>query len=217
MTKHKQISKSPHDQQDKPQVVHIMEYEITREPIIDESYKKLPEQIKDDIERLHYEAQYQPQEAIPELRRLIKQYPHILQLYNFLAAAYNHAGKVEKAKEIAQANYDRNPDYLFSRINHAQFCLNDGEYDKVAEIFDHKFDLGLLYPNRKRFHISEVTNFMGFMGLYFLEIGKREQAELYYETLDQIAPDFPITNVLRDKLYPKLLKGFLRQARNASK
>ena len=85
-------------------------------------------------------------------------------------------------------NYRRNPDYLFARLNYAELCLARGDYETVAEIFEHKFDLKLLYPKRRRFHISEVANLMGLMGVYLLETGECEAAEKYYEILSQIAP-----------------------------
>ncbi|MBN1935009.1 MAG: hypothetical protein JW934_10110 [Anaerolineae bacterium] len=64
-------------------------------------------------------------------------------------------------------NYRRNPDYLFARLNYAELFLRRGDYERVAEILEHKFDLKLLYPRRNRFHVSEVSNFIGLVGLYW--------------------------------------------------
>ena len=52
----------------------------------------------------------------------------------------------------------RFPDYLFGRLAYARDCLERGDLDKVSEIFEGKFDLKLLYPDRERFHVSEVLN-----------------------------------------------------------
>jgi hypothetical protein len=68
------------------------------------------------------------------------------------------------------------------------------------------FDLKLLYPKRKRFHISEVVNFMGLVGIYFLEIGERDIAEKYYDVLQQIGRGYPITKQLRNRLFPGLFR-----------
>ena len=132
-------------------------------------------------------------------------------LYNYLSVAYSRAGKREKAEEIVRENYQLNPDYLFARLNYAELCRAQGDYEQIAEIFEHKFDLKLLYPNRKRFHISEVANFMGMMGVYFLETGEREGAERYYEALKEIAPSYPMTKLLRRKLHPGFLERLLRR------
>ncbi len=191
--------------QDKLKAVRIVEYEITSEPIQDRRYKRLPGQVKDAIDRLHHEAQRHPHRAIPELVDLVKKYPKLPMLYNFLSVAYSQAGQREKAEEVIRENYRRNPDYLFSRLNYAELCRAQGDYKQIAEIFEHKFDLKLLYPNRKRFHISEVASFMGLMGIYFWEMGEREGAERYYEILKEIAPSFPMTKMLRRKLHPSFL------------
>ena len=127
-------------------------------------------------------------------------------LYNYLSAAYSSAGQRERAEAVARENYQRNPDYLFARLNYAGLYLAKGEYEKIAEIFDHKFDLKLLYPKRKRFHVSEVANFMGLIGIYFFETGERQAAEKYYDILQQIAPGYPMVKMLRRKLFPNLLQ-----------
>jgi len=190
--------------------VQIVEYEITSEPIQDRRYKRLPHQVKDEIDRLHHEAQKRPHKAIPELLELIEKYPNMPILYNFLSIAYSRAGQREQSEEIIRENYRRNPDYLFARINYAELCRARDEYDKIAEIFDHKFDLKLLYPKRKRFHISEVANFMGLIGIYFFETGERDAAETHYDILNQIAPGYPMTKLLRRKLHPGLIRRVLQ-------
>jgi tetratricopeptide (TPR) repeat protein len=189
--------------------VRVVEYEITTSPIQDRQYRKLPREVKDAVERLHDKAQKQPREAIPELLEWIEQYPSIPTLYNYLSVAYSLSGQQEKSEEAIQRNYQRNPDYLFARLNYAELCLARGEHEKIGEIFEHKFDLKLLYPKRKRFHISEVANFMGLIGVYFFETGERETAEMYYEILKEVAPGYPMTKRLRRKLHPSLLQRFL--------
>jgi tetratricopeptide (TPR) repeat protein len=119
------------------------------------------------------------------------------------------AGQREQAEAVIRENYQRNPDYLFARLNYAELFLEKGDYEQVAEILEHKFDLKLLYPQRNRFHISEVANFMGLVGIYWVKIGKREAAQKYYELLEQVAPDYPMTKQLRSTLFPGLLQRLL--------
>ena len=206
MAKRKKATRRPALQsQDELKAVRIIEYEITSEPIQDRRYKRLPGQVRDAIDRLHHEAQRHPHRAIPELVDLVKKYPKLSMLYNYLSVAYSQAGQRDKAEEAIRENYRRNPDYLFARLNYAELCRAQGDYEQIAEIFEHKFDLKLLYPNRKRFHISEVANFMGLMGIYFWETGERKGAERYYEILKEIAPSYPVTKMLRRKLNPSFL------------
>lgn len=206
MAKRKRKPQRPGQSGDELRTFQIVEYEITSEPIQDRHYKRLPGHIKDAINRLHYEAQKRPLKAIPELLDLIEKYPNIPVLYNFLSIAYSWAGQREKSEEVIRENYRRNPDYLFARLNYAEMCRARGDYDKIAEIFEHKFDLKLLYPKRKQFHISEVANFVGLVGIYFFETGDRDTAEKYYDILKQVAPGYPMTKLLRRKLHPGLIR-----------
>jgi tetratricopeptide (TPR) repeat protein len=208
MGKKKRKSIKSIDQTSKePDVVYLTQYEITDAPILDRRYRRLPNQVKEKIEALHFMAQEDPLKAIPELKELTNKYPDLPMLYNYLSVAYSKAGKNEEAESVIQENYRRNSDYLFARLNYAEICLAKGEYERVAEIFDHKYDLQLLYPQRKRFHISEVVGFMGIMGWYFLEKGEREIAEKYFDILKQIDPD----NFMAKRLHRMLYPGWFRR------
>jgi tetratricopeptide (TPR) repeat protein len=191
---------------DLPNTIQLLKYKITTEPIHNRRYKRLPSRVQDNIERLHYDSQRRPRKALPELLELVEKYPDVPVLYNYLSVAYSRTDQRKKAEEIVRENYQRNPDYLFARLNYAEICLAKREYEKVAEILEHKFDLKLLYPNRNLFHISEVANFMGLVGVYFFEIGEIEKAEKYYEILQEIAPDFPMTKRLHQKMHPSLVQ-----------
>lgn len=196
-------------EQDSLQPVYISTYEVTTEPIHNRQYEQLPRRVKNAIDRLYYQSQREPRKAIPELRKLVKQYPDVPTLYNFLSVAYSQAGQPKKAEAVTRKNYERNPDYLFARLNYAELCLMRGDYDKIEEIFENKFDLKSLYPERDRFHVSEVAGFMGLAGVYFLETGERDAAEKYDEILQEIAPDNPMARKLHQRLHPNLLQRLL--------
>jgi hypothetical protein len=201
---------------EKPPKISLVHYKITTEPIEDRHYKRLPQHVKDAIERLHDVAQRRPRAAIPELRDLITQYPRIPQLYNYLSVAYGRAGQRQEAEAVVQENYHRNPEYLFARLNYAEVCLARKDYAQVADIFGHTFDLQALYPQRKRFHLSEVANFLGVVGLYLLAIGNRELAEHYHTQLQQLAPEFPLTTRLHKQLFPGLWRRLWRRVTGRS-
>jgi len=205
MAKQKRLSSVPSGAIDTLNAVYVTNYEITDEPIQERSYRRLPNHVKDVIERLHYDSQTKPRKAIPEIRAMLKKYPQIPQLYNYLTVAYAKIGEVDKAEAVTRANIRKNPDYLFARLNYAEFCLRRKEYEKIPEIFEQKYDLQLLYPKRKRFHISEVVNFMGLMGVYFYEIGEKGVAEKYNAVLQKIAPNDPMAKRLQGRLSPNVL------------
>lgn len=182
--------------------VHTSTFEITSEPLPEPAYDRLPASVRKRLDEIHARIPRHPEQVIPELLELKEKYPDVPQIYNYLAVAYSHQGDKEKAEAITAENLKRNPDYLFARINMAQFYLARGEYDRIPELFDNKFDLKLLYPRKKRFHISEAANFFGVMGLYFAKTNQREAAEVYYEMLKELAPHFPITRQLSRELHP---------------
>ena len=111
-----------------------------------------------------------------------------------------------KAKQIALENYRRHPEYLFAKLIYAQLLLESGATEEFAEVFENKFDLSLLYPNRKVFHISEFVSFSGVIGLYYCEIGKLDSAEVIDKLLKKIVPNHPVTKTLEEKLLGVLLK-----------
>ena len=209
MAKKKRKGKRRSQSQTRSDHIRVIDYEITTEAITDARYRRLPRPVRDAIERLHYESQTRPRKAIPELLDWIEQYPRVPILYNYLSVAYSATGQADKMRATVEENYRRNPDYLFARLNYAELCLADGDYEQVAKILDHKFDLKLLYPKRKRFHISEFANFAGLVGYYFFETGDRDMAATYYDVLKQFAPGYPMTKRLRRKLYPGPLRRLL--------
>jgi len=196
---------------DRSEVLYVSEYEITREPIEDKRYRKLPRDVTDEFERLHALVQIDARKAIGELPQWIKRYPDIPMLYNYLSVAYAQTGAHREAEQMILENLRRNPEYLFARLNYAEICLARGDYQAVAETRDHKFDLKLLCPHRKRFHISEFVGFMSVIGRYFAGIGKRETVEKIYEVLQQVAPHDVATRQLHSELHPGALQRIARQ------
>lgn len=197
---------------DKAEDVVYLEYEITEEPIHPREYRRLPESVKDRLDSLHYDAQSKrAKEAVEELVVLKHKYPKVTVIYNYLTSAYAYAGDMEKAIETALECMQVNPDYLFARLNCIEFYLRAERYDEIPALVDHKFDLKLLYPKRKTFHISEYTSFMSIIGLYFAKIGERDRAKYYLDGLQQVAPKSRRTKALKRELHPNLLQRFIRR------
>ena len=189
-----------------------VEYEITDEPIHDRNYKELPVHVREQIEELYYMVHQNPSQAIAALEDLIQEYPRIPQLYNFLSVAYSGSGAHDKVEAIVKKAYEQNPHYLFAKCNYAEICLQKGEIQKIPQIFDNKFDLKLLYPERNRFHISEIVGFAAIMGLYFCAVDQIQTAELYYKILRELAPGHIMTNRLQLVLSPSVVVNELRKS-----
>jgi hypothetical protein len=166
---------------------------ITTDPI---ELHKIPSEIEDEVEELFYDCQQDPGKAIPQLRALIEEYPAVPQLYNYLAVAYSAEGNEEMLREVAIWNYRNNPDYLFAKLNYAEVCLRDGNLEEIPDVFDNKFDLRELYPERDVFHLSEAVGFFGVVGSYLALSGRDEEARHYHRLMKKIAPGNPQTKRL---------------------
>ena len=186
------------------------EYDITDEPLDNRDLKQLPSQVQARINALYELALHDPTQAIPALEHLVTTYPHIPLLSNYLCVAYLYSGDREKTEACVRDTYRCHPQYLFAKVNYAHLCLQQGEVEKIPDIFNHQCDLKRLYPHRTRFHLSEFTNFAGVMCRYFCAINERETAALYYRMLKQVAPRHPMTKQAKRLLYPPFWTRWLR-------
>jgi len=96
--------------------LQLISYEITYEPLKNST---IPEEIEHEIEILFEKAQTSPGTIIERLKELIKKYPHVPQLYNYISVAYSNLGNNKKVAYYAKKNYQKNPHYLFARGLHA--------------------------------------------------------------------------------------------------
>ena len=111
-------------------------------------------------------------------------------------------------------NSEYYPYYLFAKINYAQVCLYEGNTDKIPVIFDGKFDLSLIYPERTRYHVSEFTGFACVMCAYFASIGKTDTAHLFYKSLLKLAPNERSTRFAASFLFPSVMSKLKRLIRS---
>ena len=156
--------------------VELHEYEITDEPI---DIWDIPEEIEEEAEDIFHKTHTEPTIVIPRLKKLIEKYPNVPQLYNYLSVAFSSLGEHEETEKIVAKNYEKNPEYLFARLNYAEICIQKKKFDLVPEILESKFDIKALYPHRRKFHITEVVGFWGVSGLYFAGIGKNDTAKIF--------------------------------------
>lgn len=183
-------------------VLKLLSYDITDEPTT-----KYPPKIQHHVEEIHGLLYKDPVVAISKLEDLITKHPKIPVFYNYLVAAYGFTGEKEKSLLWSKKNYEKNPDYIFARLDLASIYLESGELEKFDEILEKKFDLKLLYPQRKVFHITEAAGFFCLMAEYYLLKGMKPQSKMYYDMLRQLVPNHPETKFLKKKLYP-IRSGF---------
>jgi hypothetical protein len=181
-------------------------YTITFEPLRDELYEQLPDSVKQELEDLHEYIANQERTTqknspviISRLQELMEQYPHLPVFSNYLSSFYKITND-SRLDVLIKENYNNYPDYLFARIQYAEWCLDNGQTEKVSEIFKEGFDLKFLYPERDVFHISEFTIFSYFLGRYFFNLGDEKTAKLFLQGLKKVVPDHRVTHLLDELL-----------------
>lgn len=160
-----------------------LNYKITYDPINTNEYS---EPILNLLEEMYYVAQKGKAVGLKQLERAIKKYPKIPTLRHYLSVWYRINDREEKSREVSEKLYKLFPDYLHGKAMVAEHYLNEGEYDKVLEIFDKGFDLKNIYPARDVFHFSEQKAVSSLAFEYFLKKGEEEQYQYHYEILKEI-------------------------------
>lgn len=179
-------------------------YKITYDSLPHQSIKYLPDQVQVQVKKLYKLMRSRPEQAISPLVQLITQYPQVPVLYNYLKASYDATGQSEKAEVLLEQLYRQYPDYLFAKTQYAFRCLRLGALEQIPIIFQKKFDLKLLYPDRNVFHISEFTAFTGLMALYHQSINDTSTAKQHYWQLKKWAPQHKLTTVIQSQIYPSI-------------
>jgi len=183
---------------DLPEGFRYVSYDITLEPLEtpEEPNHLLEEATANEggLEALNEQLYAHPAETIPKLQRLIELNPDIPLTYNWLQAAYSLVGNEEEANRMTELTYEKFPNYLFARTTYANLCMHRNQVDRVPAIFDGgKFELKALYPHRNVFHLTEFLAFAATMVQYFLRTDKRDQAEVYLEMMEEMAPEHSVT------------------------
>ncbi|QVL56936.1 MAG: hypothetical protein KFB93_05995 [Simkaniaceae bacterium] len=163
--------------------------------------KTFSEKDLDVFLKLYAMANENPRRAKKKVETFYEAHPDQPEVLNLLTYLYLARRRIRKANRLIEENYIKNPDYLFAKINYADLCLRRKKTQIIPEIFNKKFNLTELYPNKKMFHISEFRGFMTLMGFYHLSLGKREAAEGYHYLAARVDPNHPTTKVLEKKLY----------------
>lgn len=149
-----------------------------------------------DFQKLAREAEASPETAILKLEKHLEKYPKVGMLYNLLTAAYHHAGREKDSEALIEKGYQNCPQYLFIKMSYARLCIKRKQMDKIPEIFNQKFDLTELYPDRKLFHESEAINFYGLMGEHYVYSKDLKKAWACYDYVKSIDPSDPVVEHL---------------------
>lgn len=182
-------------------------YKITTDPQFQNKRFGITPELNRQLESLAIKCQDPKDKKIIErLNQLVIQYPRVPMLKNYLTVAYNVQGNHRKAFEVNNWLIDEHPDYLFAKLNQANVCIDEGDFDKVPGILGEAMDIKQLYPDREVFHLSEVTGFLKLTIRYFATIENLKMAENRLEILKEIAPEHHDTKQAEYFIMPLRLK-----------
>ncbi len=175
-------------------------YQITWQQMNSKLEDELNKQDASEFNELHEKVQTSAKKSLKQVEEFLRKHPKSPEVYNLLTFNYIKLKKLKKAEELIEKNYKNNPSSLFAKINYADQCLRKGSVEKIPFIFNHKFDLQELYPQRAVFHYSELVSFSTLMGFYYLKKEKKILAHDYYLFAKKIDPDDIAIKLLERKL-----------------
>ncbi len=195
------------------------DYEITTDPeFMDEQNAMTPE-LHNKPEPLYIRIMEGGggKKTIDRILKLIEKHPKNPQLKNYLSVAYTENGNIQKAREVNRWIIAEHPDYLFGKLNLAAEYFENEEYEKMTKVLGRMMEIQDLYPERKVFHLAEVTGFNRFAIMYFTATGNQEAAESRYEILEKIAPDHPDTEKALPYLFPGRMEEGIKRMEEEEK
>jgi hypothetical protein len=174
----------------------------TYEVIEDKNYAKMKEEDKSLLAQIYEWVQGSNVEArrgLKYLQKLKKKSPKVPVIYNFMGVAYQTLGKEIKRHHVIKETCKQFPHYVFGKISLAEYQLNAGYHEDIPEVFNHKLQLYMHYPNAGSnpvFHGVEVQSFYTVMGRYFARNQQIAHAIKCYFIVEGADSECPHLNVL---------------------
>jgi hypothetical protein len=192
-----------------PRAIEEFGFEIETDRMV-LAEEPLPPDVEKSTEELYFLIRAQPEAAIPRLEKLIEEYPAVPTFKNWLAVAYSNADWHKQAQAMIERTVVEHPNYLFAKVNLANIYLTERRTDDIALIFGNKTELGELYPQRKKFHITEFTSFYAFMARYAMVKG---DIDAYFRNLAILKLGAPDSNETRqlEESFQEALKSTLEE------
>ena len=81
------------------------------------------------------------------------------------------------------------PNYLFGKVALANLLLDEDKIEEAEKIFNNKYTLPGLYPDRKTFHITELIGFNSTMMRFFLHKQDIAQVNINYKMMYEMDDD----------------------------
>jgi len=174
-------------------VFYLQEFEVTWEPVEQGHVQHLPPEVEARAQVIARDLLIHDDGAkhVPELERLVERYPNEPKFWNFLTGAVEAAGDRERVVELLREAFQRFPNYLFAVACYARYCLQERWVDEADRVLAGRYTPPAFYPDRRRFHITEVVALETVVAELAARQGHMESAYATLEMLEELAPDSP--------------------------
>lgn len=179
-----------------PRHLQMHQYQISfdvMESPYDQYYQDQLDELREAAEKAYIVTMENPAEAIAVNREYVKKYPKFPAFYNHLSNAYKLADNKEASDKITVELYEKFPEYLFAKIGYAHMLMDEERYEEAIQVFEGKFSLDHVYPDRTVFHFSEVLSFNLFLCRYFVLTDRLDIAIGYYQIMLGINEEHTLT------------------------
>jgi Protein of unknown function (DUF1186) len=166
----------------------LINYEVTYEPLYGD-YKPSPaeQQIMQKSYNYFSDGKKATPQYIKSLEDAVEKYPLNQTFKNYLATAYKVTQNDEAHLKIALQTVEQHPDYFFGKAVLAEIYLEEERFEEAAALMENFSDIGVIYPDRRVFHVSEVKMFNILAAEYFALIDDREQMDIRLKMLKKVA------------------------------
>ncbi|MDQ6955238.1 MAG: hypothetical protein Q9M20_07325 [Mariprofundaceae bacterium] len=193
-------------------------FTCTYEPRVDESYKNMEEADKELMRDLHDSIKSNKmtvRHALKQLKKLKKKYPNVATIYNFIGAAHHALGQNMRHHYMIKQTCKKFPNYLFGKIALAEYRLLHHQHEDIPEIFDHKLQLYMHYPELGEnpiFHGAEVKSFYTMVGSYYARNAQLARALKCYFLVEKENPESSVLDVFIKEIFVAYTVSFLSEA-----
>lgn len=164
------------------------------------------------LEEMYHVAVEASPRGLVMLEQMVKRYPIVPSLWNYLAVGYRGAGKEKKAREVERRMLEQHPDYLFSKVAEAGHRLDAGRGDSLPEILGQSMTLREALGHDRPPHVSEWKHFYAILFRWHLEADRLEHAEKLLEAIQGESHTDDVSAVLQKQMWLAQIKAFQKRS-----
>jgi tetratricopeptide (TPR) repeat protein len=151
----------------------------------------IPEEVDDILQDIHFDVREGKRWLINPLKNWIKEYPHLPIFKNHLYQVYMIRGKRREAYKVVQDIRKQHPEYIHGLINEVGLHIQKKNFESARILLGESLLIQDCFPEKDRFHISQIIGYYQAVIRLLLEEEKTEEAKKYNDILLTIDENHP--------------------------